>query len=83
MHSSEVFSEKFQLKLHDNTSISSQQASASNSISRSTPVARPRVETAHSYYDTDFSRFEEYTLPAYQIGKLTYFLGFYMLSTID
>uniref|UniRef100_A0A0R3S648 Rab-GAP TBC domain-containing protein n=1 Tax=Elaeophora elaphi TaxID=1147741 RepID=A0A0R3S648_9BILA len=52
-------SEKFQQNAHNNSSINSQLISAPNNISRSIPVARPRIETAHSYYDTDFSRYNE------------------------
>ncbi|KAL3990969.1 EF-hand domain pair family protein [Acanthocheilonema viteae] len=52
------FPEKFQQNVHDNSSINSQRVITCNNISRSIPVVRPRIETAHSYHPRNFSREE-------------------------
>ncbi|VDK63147.1 unnamed protein product, partial [Onchocerca ochengi] len=59
----------FQLNLHNSPSISSQRTIGFNNISHSTPVVRPRIETAHSYHNTNFSHFEENNFSDYQTEK--------------
>ncbi|CAG9534305.1 unnamed protein product [Cercopithifilaria johnstoni] len=72
-HSSSIFnanySENFQQNVHNNSSINSQRVTSCNSVSRSKPVVRPRIETAHLYYDTDFSCYEESNFRDYQTEK--------------
>lgn len=83
LHIRLIFLGGFQLNLHNSPSISSQRTIGFNNISHSTPVVRPRIETAHSYHNTNFSHFEENNFSDYQTGKLKYLLKFHILIAMD